>query len=1386
MYNLGPDISEAPLNSWPMATHALLLVNRSTLVGKAPCRFSSNSATHAGGGALSLHGSKCSFLLLGLDARGNKAATGGGAVFAAARTSALLITDGHLEGNNAGAVGGGAVLAGAVGLGAALVRTRILDNRASGALSAGGGFCCHLCTIALLEGCEFANNSAGVFGGGAALLRVVGEATISGSNFHANTVGALLPSRGGATVSKGTGPARDPRARALLQAPSNGSNGGEAAVGEARLDEEGSDPTDVTISDDMLYPGGGGLYVSALGAVVINTTTMTGNTGANGGGAILRTDLCSQQAGPGASNATHANNTGERPPPGQRGCLFLLGANDFSGNRAALGNGGGLLVTNASLAYTSCGAQGCARAGLIPLAACLQRAVTGAGAPPQSQLRALGLPHGNAAEDSDTANIASTVAELAVTCASASTSALGQGPGCEAGPSDGTPRGVVAPPNSVVQADVAILDWLGSTITSGSDSTLMLQLFTGPGEYELHFTPVGLGHLNVVPALLNLTIRECFTGESNTSARAAGGAGGGGGPLATCERCREGTVSLDPLASGGCVVCEGSMHAMCTGDALIPDDGWWQSHPRSPLVHRCLLADACNHSARAGEMRAWASAHAAMTAGELDYLEYTQLQCATGYEGVLCGECALGFGRHGPRCVRCLPRGINTVLYMVSLGWVGLLIAISAVFHLKQVNEQRGQRASTDSFRSASGTACDGSGGEDGLGQLPPIFGEDLDTVAVSDVGSKGSLGARTHRLQGSGMLDGPAVQGLPPAAAEGSLGSGGAHAGAPPPAGGSFLVDGPPAAPDLWRQKGALSRKFSVEMRPDSIARVQLASRGTSASSGSLGLAPPASSGGLSFAAAGARFRAGGKAGSAPGSLSGPAAGDATGAAPASCGAGGFDVAVNSGPLAAPSLAASAVVQRRFWLSNVFKLLITHMQMLGLLRGIRMNWPAGMDQWFGYIDQSQAVSSWVALECSFPRAVEGALRSSVARMMLLLLLPVLGAVAALAYSCACALYFAARARWSRARGAAPVTWAYYFPRFVMSLVLVCFYTYPQVSDAVVSILVACTPVDDPAAVRPAALPLPGVGPPGASALAALKAVGLYWNMDTRYQCFEGPMRWLMGMGIAWAVLFCLGFPLGVALALWRNKSRLDDTAVDLKYGFFYNSYRLRFYYWESVLLLEKLALALVVTATQRFGAPSQVLAALGAFFVFLLVQSSCHPYGCIMLDTLQATSMFALSGTTFALMMPALDGVMAPSIGADPARSAAVTASALALMGLLNLAAVAAFLGAMALEGRRMFVATLDREGKGHVTWADVRGFAHTSLPGWAAGALAPCLGPPPVGAVARGGGWGAAYVRPTPPVERVPEECEAQGGSDVEEGVEESGGRPANAKRARGKGRD
>jgi hypothetical protein len=49
----------------------------------------------------------------------------------------------------------------------------------------------------------------------------------------------------------------------------------------------------------------------------------------------------------------------------------------------------------------------------------------------------------------------------------------------------------------------------------------------------------------------------------------------------------------------------------------------------------------------------------------------------------------------------------------------------------------------------------------------------------------------------------------------------------------------------------------------------------------------------------------------------------------------------------AASDAAASVPVPRRSqtWLSNIFKLLITHLQLLGLLRGIQMDWPGGLDK---------------------------------------------------------------------------------------------------------------------------------------------------------------------------------------------------------------------------------------------------------------------------------------------------------------------------------------------------------------------------------------------------------------------------------------------------------
>ena len=82
---------------------------------------------------------------------------------------------------------------------------------------------------------------------------------------------------------------------------------------------------------------------------------------------------------------------------------------------------------------------------------------------------------------------------------------------------------------------------------------------------------------------------------------------------------------------------------------------------------------------------------------------------------------------------------------------------------------------------------------------------------------------------------------------------------------------------------------------------------------------------------------------------------------------------------------------------------------------------------------------------------------------------------------------------------------------------------------------------------------------------------------------------------------------------------------------------------WELVILIVKLSLAFAVAATLRFGAAPQVLAAHAVLFVELLLQALFEPYACAALDRLQTASLCALLVTCFALMAPALNGLVQP-----------------------------------------------------------------------------------------------------------------------------------------------
>jgi hypothetical protein len=65
--------------------------------------------------------------------------------------------------------------------------------------------------------------------------------------------------------------------------------------------------------------------------------------------------------------------------------------------------------------------------------------------------------------------------------------------------------------------------------------------------------------------------------------------------------------------------------------------------------------------------------------------------------------------------------------------------------------------------------------------------------------------------------------------------------------------------------------------------------------------------------------------------------------------------------------------------------MLVNYMQLLGLLRLVRLNWPQKLRSVIGYMDWTSSGSSWVSLECSFN---SWGLPRSVKRSIVLLLWP--------------------------------------------------------------------------------------------------------------------------------------------------------------------------------------------------------------------------------------------------------------------------------------------------------------------------------------------------------------------------------------------------------------
>ncbi|MEW5301125.1 MAG: hypothetical protein WDW36_004004 [Sanguina aurantia] len=243
-----------------------------------------------------------------------------------------------------------------------------------------------------------------------------------------------------------------------------------------------------------------------------------------------------------------------------------------------------------------------------------------------------------------------------------------------------------------------------------------------------------------------------------------------------------------------------------------------------------------------------------------------------------------------------------------------------------------------------------------------------------------------------------------------------------------------------------------------------------------------------------------------------------------------------------------------------VMRILVSYLQVLGLLQNVPLLYPNSMQQYLQVYTQITSATAVVSLDCSLPDY--GSVSKATIRTLVNALAPLYVAVACwIGWVCwALHLYRKARNGAEEVRGidpAKPVVGGIfkYVSRYVtLTNVVVVFFFYPSAIQALLNIF-SCDQIDQRAPDNPL------------MARAGLN-YGTYWRQNYDQRCYEGS-HWLLAMALGIPGLICLalGWPFLNALWLWVNRDKLyADAQFTGMYG-----------WWESVITMRKLAIAALI-----------------------------------------------------------------------------------------------------------------------------------------------------------------------------------------------------------------
>ena len=141
-----------------------------------------------------------------------------------------------------------------------------------------------------------------------------------------------------------------------------------------------------------------------------------------------------------------------------------------------------------------------------------------------------------------------------------------------------------------------------------------------------------------------------------------------------------------------------------------------------------------------------------------------------------------------------------------------------------------------------------------------------------------------------------------------------------------------------------------------------------------------------------------------------------------------------------------------------------------------------------------------------------------------------------------------------------------------------------------------------------------------------------FWLQDDlTTACFDGNhLAVVLAVGLPSALLYVLGLPLGILVALRANSKDIHTDRFRFRFGMLVSGYEDRLFWWESIIAWRKMLFILCSVVMKGYGTMLQIYLGLGLIIIFLCVQVSQKPFQSELLDEMENFSLLTSFATFY------------------------------------------------------------------------------------------------------------------------------------------------------------